>query len=120
MARPKKRPEELREERINPRLTTAERVLIEQNAAAYGITPSEYMRRRIMGHRMPTAAPEQRTRAQAVAELNRLGVNLNQIARHMNAGRSVPAHLAALLTRIAETLDRLLDGPGADGGRPVL
>ena len=39
MARPKKAPEEKREDRLYPRLTTAERVEIEDNAAILGVTP---------------------------------------------------------------------------------
>ena len=38
MARPKKAPEEKREDRLNPRLTTAERAEIEQHAAILGIS----------------------------------------------------------------------------------
>lgn len=120
MARPKKQPEDLREERINPRLTMAERILIEQNAAALSLTASEYMRRRALSHRMPAPRPEQRNLARAVAELNRLGVNLNQIARHMNAGRAPPPHLSTLLERIDATIASLIDDAGHSGQGPVV
>jgi Bacterial mobilisation protein (MobC) len=54
----------------------------------------------------------------AVALL-RLGVNLNQIAHRMNAGRGAPPELAALIVRIDALLDQIY-GPGDNGGRAQL
>jgi hypothetical protein len=53
MARPKKAPEEKREDRLNPRLTTAERAEIEQHAAILGVSPSEFVRSRSLSYRLP-------------------------------------------------------------------
>jgi Bacterial mobilisation protein (MobC) len=53
------------------------------------------------------------------AALLRLGVNLNQIARHMNAGRGAPPDLSALIARINALLDGIY-GPGDNGGRAQL
>jgi len=122
MARPRKAPHELRDTALNPRLTTAERARIQQHAAAFGISASEFMRRRALSYRLPAAVAEQQHTAQVATALIRLGVNLNQIAKHMNAGRSAAAEarsLAVLLARIEGELDQLY-GPGSDGGRAVL
>src|SRR5215212_10635906 len=100
MARPRKAPEEKREDRLNPRLTTAERVEIEQHAAILGISPSEFMRSRSLSYRLPASLAMQRHVAALAVALLRLGVNLNQIARHMNAGRGAPPDLSALIARI--------------------
>jgi len=119
MARPRKTPEEKREDRLNPRLTTAERVEIERNAAILGISPSEFVRRRSLSYRLPAALAVQRHVAALAVALLRLGVNLNQIARHMNAGRAAPPDLSALIARIDALLDDIY-GPGDNGGRAQL
>jgi hypothetical protein len=119
MARPKKAPEEKREDRLNPRLTTAERAEIEQSAAILGISPSEFVRRRSLGYRLPAVLAVQRQAAAQAVALLRIGVNLNQIARHMNAGREAPPDLSALIARVDGLLDQIY-GPGDNGGRAIL
>jgi Bacterial mobilisation protein (MobC) len=119
MAQPRKAPEEKREDRLNPRLTTAERAEIEQHAAILGISPSEFVRRRSLSYRLPASLALQRHVAALAVALLRLGVNLNQIARHMNAGRGPPPDLSALIARIEALLDDIY-GPGDNGGRAQL
>ena len=119
MARPKKAPEEKREDRLNPRLTTAERAEIEQHAAILGISPSDFVRRRSLSYRLPAALAVQRHVAALAVALLRIGVNLNQIAHHMNAGRGAPPDLSALISRIEAILDDIY-GPGDNGGRAQL
>ncbi len=122
MARPRKAPEERRDDQLNPRLTGAERAEIERNAAALGISPPEFMRRRTLGYRLPEAAAAHQARASLGAAFNRLGVNLNQIARHLNAGGEPPAvrrALQDLMARINAEMDKLY-GPGSNGGGPQL
>src|SRR3954466_8605020 len=60
MARPKKAPEEKRADRLNPRPPTAEGAEIEQHAAILGVSPSEFMRCRSVGYRLPAALAVQR------------------------------------------------------------
>jgi len=119
MARPTKAPEERRDGQLGVRLTVAERARLEHTAAAHGLTMAEFMRRRALGYRLPANAAAQQHTARAATALIRLGVNLNQIARHMNTGRGAPPHLSALIDRINGELDRLY-GPGDNGGGPVL
>ena len=122
MARPRKAPEERRDEALNPRLTAAERAEIERNAAALGLSPSEFMRRRALGYRLPANVAAQQATASLGAAFNRLGVNMNQIARQLNVGRhpsEVEAHLLALIDRINAELDRFY-GPGGNGRGPQL
>jgi hypothetical protein len=119
MARPRKAPEEKREDRLNPRLTTAERVEIEQHAAILGISPSEFMRRRSLSYRLPVALALQRHLAAIAVALLRIGINLNQIARRMNEGRGAPPELLALIARIDALLDDIY-GPGNNGMRTQL
>jgi hypothetical protein len=119
MARPRKAPEEKREDRLNPRLTTAERAEIEQHAAILGISPSDFVRRRSLSYRLPAALAVQRHVAALAVALLRIGVNLNQIAYRMNKGRGAPPELAALIARIDAILDDIY-GPGDNGGRAQL
>lgn len=106
MARPKKAPDELRSAVLGVRLTAEERARLDEFAARYGLTAAEFIRRRSLGHGLPPVMPEQQAQAALVLELNRHGVNLNQIARHMNAGRGAPPYLSALIERIRALLDR--------------
>src|SRR5437762_3272435 len=97
MGRPKKAPEERREDGPNPRMTVAEKAEVEQHAAILGISPSEFMRSRSLGYRLPAALAVQRHVAARAVALLRLGVNLNQIAYRMNKGRGSPPDLSALI-----------------------
>jgi hypothetical protein len=119
MGRPRKSPEERRQNGPNPRMTTAERAEVERNAAILGVSPSDFVRRRSLGYRLPAALAVQRHLAALAVALLRIGVNLNQIARHMNAGRGAPPDLSALIARINAILDQIY-GPGDNGGRAQL
>jgi hypothetical protein len=119
MARPKKAPEERRVNGPNPRFTLAEKVEIEDNAAALGVSASDFIRRRSLGYRLPATLAVQRHQAAQAVALLRLGVNLNQIPRHMNAGRGAPPDLSALIARVDGLLDGIY-GPGDNGGRAQL
>lgn len=94
-----------------------ERAQIEQAAAAHGVGLSEFFRRRSLGQKMPVAA-ERQQQAETTTALLRLGVNLNQMAKHMNAGRS-PAHdaIMELVGRINREMDKL-DESYRDRPRP--
>ncbi len=99
--RPKKQPHEQRTSRLPAiRLTDAERQLLEEKAAQSGLSFSEWVRAEL------TAAPVRASKAdpalpRLLTELNRVGVNLNQLAASMNSGRhpaenAVLAHLKQL------------------------
>lgn len=120
MARPKKAFDEVRGRPLGVRLTDAERAELESHAAAYGLTAAEFMRRRSLGYRLPPTQAAVRTEALLATALMRLGVNLNQLAKHANAGKTVlSATIEELAGRIHAVLDRLYD-PGTGGGGPQL
>lgn len=107
MARPSKDPTELRTQRFNLRLTPAEIEHVRANAAAAGLEPHDYVRRRVLGHRIRPAAGRGADPA-LVSELNRIGVNVNQLARSVHRGsdfarfwREVGAQLQAVLAKAA-------------------
>jgi hypothetical protein len=120
MARPKKPEHERREQQMKFVVTDEERVQIEQNASAYGLRLSEFFRRRSLGVRLPAGAVDRQAQAEATAALLRLGINLNQIAKHVNAGRAAPvAEISDLITRINSAMDQLHES-GRVGQRPEL
>lgn len=118
MARPKKEASARREQSMKFVVTDIERARIEQAAGAYGLTLSEFCRRRTLGARMPAGGVDRQQAAEATTALLRLGVNLNQIAKHTNAGRSPPTdYIADLIDRINAAMDQL-DESNRPSARP--
>lgn len=111
MPRPKKHPDELRTERLSGvRLTPAERQHVEATAAAAGVDLTEFCRLAILGQRI--AAKRSRPVDRALAELNRAGVNLNQIARAVNEGRGLPRDFPEVLAELRAAIEKVAaDGP---------
>lgn len=106
MARPKKEQHERRDQRFNLRYTLAEIEHLRTQAAAAGLDPHEYARRRTLGHAVPPA-PQRSSDPALISELNRIGVNVNQLARASHRGseftrywRDVGTDLRALLERV--------------------
>jgi hypothetical protein len=115
--RPRKAPDEQRAERLpGVRLTPAERHYVELTAERAGLSVMEFSRRAILGQRLLSRRrPTEKITADLLAELNRVGVNINQIAHAVNSGRGLPhdmpevvAELRAVLVKIAEAAP---DGP---------
>ena len=118
MARPKKARADARGLVFGVRLTPDERATLEARAAALGVTVTDYARAAVLGGRVegakplsfegsPSGAPETPPAGVAhIVALNRVGVNLNQIARALNSGLGVvPAELADSLNRVNTLLD---------------
>lgn len=109
MARPKKPDHERRDYKAEIRLNSLELAKIEHSASLAGMTITDFFRTRALGHRIKSAPQIDRDQMdKASVALLRLGVNLNQLTKHVNAGRSVPSmELADLITRINATMDAL-------------
>ena len=73
------------------RLSESELVLLQARAAESGLSVSSYLRASALGDAGPRArrAPtiEKELLGAAIAELNRVGNNINQIARALNIGK---------------------------------
>lgn len=97
--RPKLADGERRDDRLpNIRVTSAERAAVEAKAAQAGLPLVEFCRRAILSRRV---TPRQSaTDERALVELNRAGVNLNQIARAVNGGRELPADFPEVLAEV--------------------
>lgn len=108
--RPRLAEGEQRDERLPPvRVTAAELAFVQEQAARVGLSLSEYCRRIVLRRKV---APARTDADEALLlELNRVGVNLNQIAHRLNAGGTVPPHLSAVLDEVRAAVARL----AADG-----
>ena len=117
MARPKKQPTDQRCERVTLRLRVDERVALTARAAAAGLTLSEFARVSALqacpldpGSDAPlAAAPVPPVDPQLVLAINRVGVNLNQIARALNNnGGFDPLDLSDVLARLNGYFDQVV------------
>lgn len=68
-----------RENSVEVRLSSEEKQLLKDKAKSFGLTMSEYMRKCVYGYSLNS-----KTDIQTVFELKKIGVNLNQIAKHVN------------------------------------
>ena len=103
MARPRKMAHEKRDRRLNLRLTSAELAHLCLQAERAGLASHEYVRRRALGHTVVAANSAKRADPALISELNRVGVNLNQLAKATNMGRrfsGVWGQLAIELSRV--------------------
>ena len=92
LARPTKNEHEKRTASLPAiRVTQAERVLIEDKAATAGVSLSDFMR--VLALTEQVKPRQTKLEASLLVELNRIGVNLNQIAHARNSGRDDPAIL---------------------------
>lgn len=112
MGRPTKQEHERRTASLPPvRVTAAEMVFVQVQAEAAGLSVSDYVRQRALG---APVAPRRAVNAdRLLVELNRAGVNLNQIARHLNAGGAASAELAHVLDRLYGVLEKVGRAHGA-------
>lgn len=88
MARPHKDGDDKRDLTIRVRVTATERNRIWQLAAEQGHTPSDFMRLRTMAASLPlrrVPTPDRKILLDLMAELGKIGSNVNQIARHLNS-----------------------------------
>ena len=106
MARPKKQPEEKRDASIRADVTLAEKAYIKDQADLAGISEAEYLRRRALG--FAVSPPPSKVDASLVSELNRIGVNVNQLALAVHTDRDfirfwaeVGSELKAVLAKVA-------------------
>lgn len=89
MARPKKTGEEKRDFTIRVRVTPAEKKQLVKSAQQQGLTTSDFMRVKSISSAplFKKATPERAAFIKNLAELGKIGSNVNQIARALNQGQ---------------------------------
>ena len=90
MARPRLGESERRTRTIGVRVTEAEEAELRERAQAARLSMGAYLRRRALGQRVRSAV-ERRLGAAELRELNRIGVNLNQMGAGAQLGSRVVA-----------------------------
>ena len=110
MARPRLGESERRTHTIGVRVTEAEAEELRERSQAARLSMGAYLRRRALGQRVRRAV-ERRLGGAELRELNRIGVNLNQMARALNSGAvSSPAETQEEVERVGELVAKLLAG----------
>lgn len=117
MGRPNKEPDEKRTERYNLRFTLAEMEHVRSQADAAGLTVMEYIRRRSLDYNVPPGGGARRSDPALVSELNRIGVNVNQLALATHTGREFVRYWEEIGDELTRVLERVvaveLDGEDA-------
>lgn len=109
MARPKKDENDKLTERHNVRFTLAEMIHIQEQAAAAGLPVAEYIRRRAAGHTV-VSGQSRHTDPAVISELNRIGVNVNQLAKATHTGRDFARYWSEIGDELRGLLERLAAG----------
>ena len=107
MARPKKQDGEKRSETARFRVTVAEREYIRAQARAAGLPGAEYLRRRALGYTVPPARSGL-TDPALISELNRIGVNVNQLARAVHRGSDFVHTWRIIGKQLSDTLAKVV------------
>ena len=102
---------------VSARLTPAEYAEIEERASRSGLTLSAFSRACLLGAPGPRAkrrpSIERRLLSEATSELNKVGSNINQIARALNSGQAVPNRTIQKATEeLSITLQAILEAAG--------
>ena len=108
MARPTKDTAAKRTERFNLRLTPAELAHVQSQATHAGIGAHDYARRRVLGHKVPPARSQ--IDASLLTELNRIGVNLNQLTHAVNSGIVIEREAAVVLAEVRGIIEQIVSG----------
>ena len=111
--REKQRETNRRGQLLKFRATKGERLAIEQRAAERNATLSEYVRAAALGRRAKPsgqATGERLHLIEALAQLGKIGSNLNQLAKHCNQGHDPErAAIVATLAELEQVQTRILD-----------
>lgn len=107
MPRPKLSERDLRSHRITASVNSAEWWIIQDRARQARMSVPEFIRQRVVRDRLQIESPRQLD-ARTFREVQRLGVNVNQIARAMNRGSKPPQNLPPVLQRLIFLLKKLL------------
>jgi len=108
MGRPELSKEEKRSERITLKLTKEEKKKIDKAAAICGLPPVVLVREKLFKGRFPEAKIP-KVDMDTYIELKKIGININQQTRQLNAGK-LPIGLLALLNRLKAQEEKIIRG----------
>lgn len=105
MARPPLKDEDKRLIQVNIRLTQSESERVCGLAEASALTPANWIRQKVFTGRFPEVKVSPMTAA-VYRELHRIGVNLNQAVKQMNAGKQI--NITGILAELAREQRHIL------------
>ena len=106
MARPKKQEHEKRTASLpTVRVTSAERILIEDKAATAQISITDFVR--VLALTEEVKPRKTKLEGSFLVELNRIGNNVNQLAHAANIGRTDPALIQTSLSELRELMAKI-------------
>ena len=100
MEKRKKSETRKRTDYIRFRVTPEEKKAFLQRCDDAGLTPADYMRKSALKMRPLKPTVDTKLLAQMLSEWGRIGNNLNQLARHYNAGNSADQEIGRELIKI--------------------
>lgn len=103
MAAPKKDPDQKRSEVARARVTLAEKERVIANAQTAGMTETNFIRARILGEVIRSS--NQSVDPALVHAINRVGNNVNQLARSVHRGSDFQAYWR----EVGDELERVLN-----------
>ncbi|PJJ84646.1 plasmid mobilization protein [Mucilaginibacter auburnensis] len=107
MGRPALQEEDKRIIQVNIRLTKEENEMVCNYAQASAMTPANWIRQKAFTGRFP-AIKLSPINAALYRELHKIGVNLNQAVKQLNAGKLSPAFVT-ILTALIKTQKDILN-----------
>jgi len=113
--RPKGDPDSVKNLTIGVRVSPAEFETLEDKAKKMGMFPAQWLREAALTRRLPSP-PVPAVNVEQYAELARLAANLNQLAKHANAGRMVTVNDDLLRSMTAEVQRLRQSLLGSSGG----
>lgn len=121
MARPPKPPEKKRKATVKCHVTEADKIRFEELAFENGLTISDLIKLKVLGTepKRRKATPERAILIRHLANLGRIGSNINQIARALNSGRNAfdmpPNIISEALTELNKLSNRIFDNLDTHG-----
>lgn len=113
MARPKKQEHEKATSRLAARCTKAELIHAKERAKAAGVDISDIIRRACLDEAVRPSQDANRVDATVISELNRIGNNLNQIARNLNSGRPDRIGVDVTIAELRSVLEQVASNYGS-------
>lgn len=101
-----------RDKLVAVRLTPEEHARLSMLRAKSGLTTSALFRKLLMGTKIRERPPE--AIRDLYVEVNRIGVNINQVARQCNAGLTEPDSAARQMLFLLQKVYERVDGLGQD------
>jgi len=107
MSRPIKNIDEKLSSLLRVRCTSKEKETIALKADQLGLSVSEYIRHVALGRSVKIQEPKYGF--ELTQQVRKLGVNINQIARHFNSTHVMPEDFKRVLPKLEILLDKLLE-----------